>query len=385
LERRIVEIPAILKSNIQSGSVVLLLGAGASIEARDARGKKAPSSQELGALIADRFLGPGFAQYSLSQIAELAINEGDFTTVQEFIREMFEPFEPTQAHELLCTFKWHGLATTNFDRLVEKAYAKHADRVQNVVAFIDNADRVNDKMRDLNAIQLLKLHGCITRTANPDAPLTLTPDQYVQHRHGRQRVFSIFKEWCYEHIVVFVGSSGKDSDLRQILLELDQEVSSRPKYFMVAPDMPEQVERLWIRKRVDVIRATFQEFMTAADAALTSPFRAVTVAPAPGDFLISERFVRANISLSEPTKRALSLDVEYVKGVKIEGEVAAREFYRGADLGWAPIVFNLDVRRGLVDSILVDHFIDKSRAKEDPPQTSCMGRQSRLWLPVSLH
>ena len=308
--------------------------------------------------------GQVFAQYSLSQIAELAISEANLTTVQEFIREIFEPFEPTERHELLCTFKWHGLATTNFDRLVEKAYAKHADRLQNVVAFIDNNDRVDDKMRDLKAIQLLKLHGCITRTADPDAPLTLTPDQYVQHRHGRQRVFNMFEEWCYEHIVVFIGSSGKDSDLRQILLELDQQVSSRPKYFMVAPDMPEQVERLWIRKRVDVIRASFQEFMTAADAALASPFRAVTVATVLEDFPVSERFVKPNISLSEPTKRSLSLDVDYVKGVKIEGDVDAPDFYRGADLGWAPIAFNLDVRRGLVDSILVDHFIDKSRAKD---------------------
>ena len=173
------DIPPILKDNIESGRAVLLLGAGASLEAMDSKGNTAPSTEELKSLLARKFLSPAFEQYPLSQVAEIAISEADLLTVQEYIREVFEPLEPTQGHGLLCSFRWHGLATTNFDRLVEKAYLKHRDRVQTIVPFIDNGDRVDEKLRDPKAVQYLKLHGCITRTANPDAPLILTTDQYV--------------------------------------------------------------------------------------------------------------------------------------------------------------------------------------------------------------
>ena len=134
------EIPAALGSNIQSGNVVLLLGSGASLAARNSRGDKAPSTKELGGRIADKFLGPEFRGYPLSQIAEIAINETDLVTVQEFIREVFEPFEPTEAHELLCRFKWYGLVTTNFDRIVEKAYGKHDDRATNPIFLRRDSD-----------------------------------------------------------------------------------------------------------------------------------------------------------------------------------------------------------------------------------------------------
>jgi tetratricopeptide (TPR) repeat protein len=363
-EATVMEIPPILKSNILSGNVVLLLGAGASVEAKDTRGRAAPSSKQLTTLIVDKFLSPAFSQYSLSQVAEIAISESDLVTFQEFIREVFEPFEPTEAHDILCSFKWHGLATTNFDRLVEKAYDRHPTRAQNIRPFIDNNDRIDDALRDLKAVLYLKLHGCITRTSNSSAPLILTPDQYVQHQKDRWRVFNTFKEWCCEHIVVFVGSSAQDSDLRQILIELQEDGRSHPKYFMVAPDVPEQIERLWVKKGIDVIRGTFAEFMATLDSTLSSVFRAIPAARTSEDFPVSERFVKTGVTLSEPTKRALSIDLEYVRSVKIGGDVNPQEFYRGADIGWAAIASNLDVKRGLVESILSEHFLEKAHASD---------------------
>ena len=353
------EIPPLLKSNIQEGKVVLMIGAGTSIKAKNNKSENAPSSKKLGELLAKRFLSNNCKDYPLNQISELAISESDLLTVQEYIREIFEPFEPTDSHRLLSEFNWHGLATTNFDRLVEKAYNCNQNALQTVVPFIDNTDRVDEKLRNQRSILYLKLHGCITRTASTDAPLILTTDQYVQYRAGRNRVFDIFKQWCYEHTIVFVGYNLQDTNLRQILLEIDKEIPSRPKYYIVAPDVPKPIEAMWAKKNMDVIRGTFDEFIETIDSEIKSPFRTLKVQRTLEGFPISERFIKKDVALSETAKQFLETDIEYVKTIKVEKIEDPRSFYKGMDLDWYPIIQNLDVRRKLADSVLTDHFIDK--------------------------
>jgi SIR2-like domain len=166
------EIPPVLEGAIREGRAVLVLGAGASLGAKDASGKSAPSSRELGDRLADRFLGGKYKDLPLSQIAEYAISEADLVTVQEFIRELFEHLEPSDAHRLIPKFVWWGLATTNYDRLVERAYEVTSTVLQIPRPFIANGDRVEDHIRDPRSIMVLKLHGCVTRTGNPACPLT---------------------------------------------------------------------------------------------------------------------------------------------------------------------------------------------------------------------
>ena len=104
------DIPSFLRTNVQQGKVALMLGAGASMEAKSDKGKNAPSAKELTRLLSIKFLGGGFSDYPLGQVAELAISESDLVSVQEYIRELFEPLAPTDAHFLLPKFAWHGIA-----------------------------------------------------------------------------------------------------------------------------------------------------------------------------------------------------------------------------------------------------------------------------------
>jgi hypothetical protein len=198
------EIPPILLSDINEGRVVLMLGAGASMESADAKGRKAPSSGDLGKMLSDQFLGGKFKTSSLGQISEYAISESDLYCVQEFIKEIFESLVPSKTHCLLPTFGWRGLATTNYDLLVEKAYSSTESQYK-LIPFIDNSDRVDEKSRSLNSLPYLKLHGCITRIANEKCPLILTPDQFAQYEEGRKNVFSMFVQWACEYPIVFVG------------------------------------------------------------------------------------------------------------------------------------------------------------------------------------
>jgi hypothetical protein len=64
----------------------------------------------------------------------------------------------------MCAFAWHGLATTNYDRLIEEAYRATPAAVQIPKPFIENGDRIEENLRDRRNVPLLKLHGCISRT-----------------------------------------------------------------------------------------------------------------------------------------------------------------------------------------------------------------------------
>ena len=224
-----------MRNRARQGRVVLVLGAGASVDARDPKNRKPPTGAELAKLISQKFLGGEFDRADLATVAEYAFSESGLLTVQQYIHDLFTLFEPTAAHCLLTKFVWGGLATTNYDCLVEKAYAKTPGAMQVPVPFIENGDRIIESLRDPKSLKYLKLHGCISRITNENCPLILARDQYLKYRHCRDRVFEQLREWAYEHTIVFVGHSVQDADLRETIFELDQQLKSRPRYFLVAP------------------------------------------------------------------------------------------------------------------------------------------------------
>ena len=286
------EIPDFLQVQAREGKVILFLGAGASYGAKNAKGQTPPLGKKLGEMISDKFLGGAYKDYPLNQIGELAISESDLTTVQEYIREIFEGFEPTEAHLMMTTFRWDCIATTNYDLLIEKAYRQNKGHaVQVAVPFIENGDRVEEKMRDQRSLMLLKLHGCITRTANATCPLILTTDQYIDYLSGRDRIFDHLKYKAFEHPIVFVGYSLQDANLRAILLELAALGEKRPRYYLVSPHFDDVQKRFWEGRRISPLPGTFEDFLKTLNQKLPADFRGLAM-PAVAHHPIENRFVK---------------------------------------------------------------------------------------------
>ena len=267
---KLVELPTNLLHAVRDGDVVLVLGAGASIGATGPNGETSPTGPKLARMIADRFLPGEFADESLAVVSELAVSESDLRTVQDFVASIFEPLQPAAFHLLLSEFKWAALATTNFDLVVERAYSQSRRSAQDVVPFLKDGDRVASKLRDPRGLMYLKLHGCITNTADTQVPLILSVDQYVTHRVGRQRLFNHLIEKAHELPLVFVGHSLRDPDIRGLLLELGSP-DSRPLFYAVAPNVTSTERRFWEHRRVAPLDGTFEEFLTSLDHQVTSP------------------------------------------------------------------------------------------------------------------
>lgn len=343
-------IPLNLINEVRSGRVVLCLGSGASKGALNKKGEQPPDGNQLAKLISHRFLGGKYETESLSWISDIAISESDLRTVQDYIKTFFDEFTPGKFHYLLPTFQWRGISTTNYDLLIETCYNSNENRVQKLVSIISNKDRYDDKIRSKDHLAYLKLHGCISRTGDEDVPLILTPDQYVTHREGRNRLFSMFEEWGYENPTVFVGQSLIDSDLRQLILELSKQGINRPRYYLIKPNVTPEEQRFWESKRITIIEGTFKDFLIELDDKIPKSSR-ILLTQQNNDHPLQIKF-RTNEHFPKTCYDFFINDADYVHaGLQIE-QINPATFYKGFDLGWNPIEKKLDVRRNLTDILL---------------------------------
>lgn len=352
------DIPDYLEQQLKEGKVALCLGSGASLEARDAKGKGPPTGRILAELLANKFLGGKYKDSPLAQVAEYAISESDLGQVQSFIRDLLEGLQPTAAHLAMTTFPWYGIATTNYDRLIERAYEQSKNAVQDVRPLIENGDKVEENLRDASNILLLKLHGCINRTSNGSCPLILTPDQYLQYRDCRSRLFDHLTNWSYEHPLLFIGHSLEDSDLRAVLLEVMKVGAMRPRSFIVSPDIDGIKSRFWEGRKVTPIKGTFDEFIAELEKRIPTHVRALGTYKSPATVHpIADKFKRTGIALTKATAQFLDVDADYVStGTKTEFLEPAL-FYHGVNKAFSAIEQDLDVRRRLADTVLADHFL----------------------------
>ena len=353
------DIPRNLLSSVNDGSVVLVLGAGSSIGATSSTGIPAPTSTQLAQSIANKFLDGEHATSSLSIVSELAISESSLFNVQEHIRELLQDIQPADFHKLLPTFSWAGLATTNYDLVIERAYSGCSNRAQDLVPLIKNGDRVEQKLKSPKGLMLLKLHGCITNTSDASVPLILSVDQYVNqnYKQGRTRVFDHLSTLSYEHPLVFIGHSLQDPDIRQFLLEFG-DLNQRPRFYTVSPELTGPEKRFWEGKRISPLEGTFEEFLRTLDDQLTSAFRGVVISPTEPVLPVSERFIVHDPGLSPTCVDFLGNDVEYVRNGIPTDSIDPRLFYRGFNPRWAAIEQNFDVKRDLQDTVLADAILD---------------------------
>ena len=359
------EIPSDLVEQARNGRIVLFLGAGASRGARNRQGKQPPLGDELRVLIVKRFLTEKHSSDNLAWVAEFASSTSNLFTVQDFIAEQFVDLKPAEFHHLIPTFRWRGIATTNYDRLIEAVYGASHNALQSIVPFLSDSDRVDEKLRNPSSLALLKLHGCITRTHDEKLPLILTADQYASYRESRVNVFRMFEGWASENTVVFIGHAVQDPNLRAVLLNLAQITPSRPRYYLVRRGFDAVERDLWAGKNISTLDGTFEEFLKALDSAIPKQWRPLQ-AIIELDHPIHSRFIvkeKTSLSLIE----FLDNDVEYVHAGIAVPEGAPSKFYSGFCLGWYAVINNLDVRRGLTDHVLEEVIL---RPEADRPSQS---------------
>lgn len=328
----------------------MFLGAGASYGATSpTEPKKPPTGPSLARLLSNKFLGGQATDKSLAVVAEYCISTSDLRTVQNYIREIFLPFQPSDIHKKVADFRWAALVTTNYDQILEKAYSENRNRLQLPVPILRNVDRVDYELRSPNAVPLLKLHGCISIADDERYPLILTIDQYVTHRKGRDKLFARFTEYAGEYIVVFIGYRLEDPDIRAVLLELDQPGVSRPRHYVVSPNVSGLDEKVWNSKNISILDGTFDDFINELEKNIPAALR--SIASAPSVHPITSKF-SSHATLSQDTLEFLSNDATYIYAGMTAEQPDSRAFFRGSVYGWSFVIAEFDAKRNLTDTIL---------------------------------
>ncbi len=358
------EIPQPLIDQIFHGEVVLFLGSGASRDALDDNNNNPPGTKELKELLSDKFLGGEDKDASLKEIADYAISQRSLFYVQDYIREIFEGFNPSEAHLTIPEFKWRAIITTNYDRLIEVSYEKASEPLQQLRTFIKDFENIDDKMNDSDCLKLLKLHGCISNINDENCPLIISTDQYEKSLSGRKFIFRDFEDLGNNNSIVFIGYSIGDWDIRNAL-QIATNRDNRPRHYLVIPEISRNAESYWMMKKVTPIRGSFENFIDSIDKKIDKPLRKLRPQTKVQKSKLFEKLVRDQ-EFSSYTINFISNDAEYVKDMRSTKVVDPNDFYKGDSSGWGIVEQKLDVRRDLCDTIISDSFfIDESEHSDE--------------------
>jgi cold shock CspA family protein len=354
-------IPSSLIEQIESGNVVLFLGAGASYGASLPNSRKIPLGNALKDELSDKFLNGNFKDETLDFIAQLAISESTLSEVQNFISGLFNGITPANFHKLIPLFKWRALISTNYDLLVENTYNAVEDRLQNLVIFKSDGDKVDEKLRSSENLMYLKLHGCVTVTSSEDLPFILTTEQYATHQKNRKRLFNIFFERAAENTIIFVGYRLRDQNLFNIILNLSENLINRPRYYLIRPNILQQEKSYWESKRISSLEIGFEEFLLEINRRTNAKVRKISKI-LDIDHPIEKRF-NSQGHLSKSLSKILNSDIQYLHaGLQVENG-DPKEFYRGYSQNWYPIQMNLDVKRDLTDKFIYDEVLKNEESR----------------------
>lgn len=369
MENQQIDIPKPLLDGIFDGNIILFLGSGASYGAIHPNNNRIPQGQELSDLLASKYLDDTYKGKPLQVVSELSISERDLFEVQSFIAEIFDQYNPAEHHKLIPTFVWHSIFTTNYDLILERAYLDCKDRMQELAVCKRNGEKMASKFSSKCNVLYLKLHGCITDIGDEKLPLILTPDQYITHKKGRSRLFERLKEHAYEYPILFVGTSLADPDIRTILLELSEQIESRPRSYMIGPNIQGAELRFWEGKKITSIKSTFDNFLKQINLFVTKQQRKLTIAVSRPDHPIQAKFISSSATpISKSLNELLLNSIEYIHPAIQSPNTDPKAFYRGYFTNWDPIIRDFDVNRTITDSLLSEIFLENEVTRESKQQ-----------------
>ena len=170
-------LPLALRNMFESGNGVLFLGAGIGFAAhRD--GQHMPTATELAVRMAAHFGVDAGGSQDLSKIAQIVELRRGRKNLQAFLTEQLADFEPDHSLRWLLGRTWRAIFTTNYDRVIERAYELEANPKQNPVTISStSASRTYNPHFE---VPIYHIHGALFDTSSPH--VLITQNDYAQFR-----------------------------------------------------------------------------------------------------------------------------------------------------------------------------------------------------------
>lgn len=345
-------IPVAIKNAIESGDAILFLGAGASYDALLGDHPTRIMADTVKDALSDKFLGGAHKKKPLMTVADYARSEASLVRVQHLVRELFINLEPAQFHLKIPTFRWRAVVTTNYDLVIEKAYASCKSRLQEIAPVSRDGEELERALSRQNTIPYLKLHGCINNYNDTSTPLVLDSNEYAKFAHGRQNLVKTFVEWAGQSPVIFCGYSLGDENIKEILFDIGDASQNRDAYLYVDIAFDDIQTRYWMQRRITPLANTFEGFISQIDSEIPHANRVLASLLNSDDLSIS-KWIPSHAKPSTNLNQYLTEELVHVLPTAVAGKaIDAKAFYCGLDVSFAPIYASLDVRRLMTDTVL---------------------------------
>lgn len=207
------------------GRCLPFIGAGFSLNAKIPAGKEMLDWNGLGKKVAATL--PEY-QYT-TPLEALSAYSHEFSRVKlvEFLSSslLVTAIQPAKTHEEFCRLPFERVVTTNFDFLLEQAYAKINKYCIPIVS--EDQLAVGDPQA---GVRLLKLHGDLH---HPNR-LVVTEEDYDSFLGNLPLLSTHLSSLLIDHTALFVGYSLDDPDFRQIWQVVKDRLGSlhRPAYVL---------------------------------------------------------------------------------------------------------------------------------------------------------
>lgn len=227
------------------GRCLPFIGAGFSLNAKIPSGKKMLDWDGLGKKVASTL--PEY-QYT-TPLEALSAYAHEFSRVKlvEFLSSslLVTLIQPAKAHEEFCRLPFERVVTTNFDFLLEQAYAKLNKYCIPLVS--EDQLAVGDPQA---GVRLLKLHGDLH---HPNR-LVVTEEDYDAFLNALPLLATHLSSLLIDHTALFIGYSLDDPDFRQIWQLVKDRLGAlrRPAYVLQVGAASHVVSR-YERRGVKVI------------------------------------------------------------------------------------------------------------------------------------
>jgi len=179
------------------------------------------------------------------------INHNEFT---DFLNAVFRErnIKPTIAHQNLTKIPFRAILTTNYDNLIEGAFA-YSNQGQIPKKFTKNDLSLHSSPLRSKDFFIFKMHGDIDRSDT----IVLGSRSYNNLVYKSPEYLSFLETLFTTHTVLFIGFGGSDPDLDYLLDRLST-IFSRTlnKHFILVPNNKfnfTEKRRLLLDKRLEVI------------------------------------------------------------------------------------------------------------------------------------
>jgi hypothetical protein len=263
--------------NNHKGHIIIFLGAGASVGARNRLGRALPTAYYLRNLLWQKFMAPKPEEFTPDRLSLVSLEHASALVERSvgrsiLLKELSQQFDvaaPLWQHAVLPFLHPRGIFTSNYDTLIEQGWAVHSSVEELGTLRPYYRDETPDAVRH---IPLYKPHGSIVRASEPvgEGGLVVTQFDYIEMLSYRRNALSKCLSNLQNTCVIFIGYSFQDLDIATSLYDMRNPHAKRSiPWYAVFPRNDENVRGMYDeRYGIRQINRTFFQFMLDLDDAV---------------------------------------------------------------------------------------------------------------------